>query len=343
MKTLKSKKVAIMTMLLIMILSTVVHAKSYKVAESEKNNTIENIKSNVIVTEDGHYEVSNIDVTDLESNYMEISDTRTMKNLKTNDKEKVKSMFNKTIDYIDEEKGYKGTLSLDSVEITGKGETKYEEIEKYDIKFEKFSSNDLNSIEKTITVNGKTYYLIHVDWKADKTEIIDGHEVIISYKGIKHYETVVSRTNPASYTATATYKGKVEKIEKEYILDVQYNFIKKEEPEPIPEKDNTAAIIMTTVISGLGISVILLLIFSNNVKVYNAVSNKEKLVLMTRISKDKLMLNLSKVRIRNSNIYIIKLKKSLFNNIRGKELKIYLPNGTVQSCTIISEKFTINL
>lgn len=318
---------------LLLVINNSVSAESYTVKQTELDNKLKEIYSQTTETENGHYKVSNIDIVDVEENQKEVKDTKQLYNLTTNNKEVLKEKFDKTIKYSD--KDYEGKLTLDDIEVSGTAASFKEEIIKHDIEFKDYSSNDLNEIKKTILVNDKTYYLIKVDWEIDKTEIIDGEQVATSYKGVAHYESIKRTEIPASYVATATYKGTVTKINKDFLVNVDYEFVEK--------KDNTPIIIGTVVISGLGLSVILSLVFTRNVKVYNIIESKEKLVAMYRLSKSKMFLDLSKVKMKGSNIYKIKFKKSLFEKIKNQSLSIKDSKGLVKKFTVANSEFTINL
>ena len=326
------EKILLVTLLGISISYTVVNAETLTLNENELDSVVNELNSQIIEKDNKKYTVSNVNVEESKENSQKIEFERTLTDLETNNEETIRSLFGETYSYSDT--AYKGNLNLDTVKIEVQSQNIYEKIKKHNIPFKNYSSNDLNNIEKTITISGNKYYLTNVDWVPDKTEIRDEHEVVISYKGTIHYETIIKYMGDPTYTATAKYTGTVDIINKEYI--VTYDLNEQEESNIIP-------IVSTIIISGLGITLVIFLIFSKNIKVYNIINGKQKLVKSYRVSKDKLKLDLRDLKILGSNICIFKIKKSLFKQIKGKRLKIKTANGVITEYPVTEEKFTVSL
>ena len=328
---------------IVFALTNTVQATSFTVSEEELDEFVAKLEAKEGESDGTITTIETLTVEEDESNQKQVTETKTLEDVSTSNEDEIKAMFDEEIEYNDEV--YEGILKLTDVEVdTNEGST-YETIDTYKISFEGYSSNDLNNISKTVKHNGLTYYLIDVNWEADDTETIDGVKVATSYKGTIEYQTVITKTTETTSSATATYEGTVEKIDKEYVVTVEYSYSQVETEEEVIEEEVQDFPITETIIiiSALGILVIILLLLSKNVKVYNVIQGKEKLVALKRVSKTSLSIDLSKVKDTGSNVFILKISNGLYKNSKGKTLSIVNKDKNVVTTTVNDKKISINL
>lgn len=168
----------------------------------------------------------------------------------TSDKSKILNSNEIAKSLLYDENNFSGDIPLKDIKITTIKMGTYQKIETLDIPFSDASQNELSNIPKEITQNGYKWNLINVDWKAEKTENIDGTLVPISYSGTKHYKRVATYNKPNKYKVTAIYEGKVENKDLEYFYTLSYK--KQEEPKKQIDIKKIAVII-----GAIGILVIL--------------------------------------------------------------------------------------
>ena len=240
--------------------------------------------------------------------------------IKSNTKEAIINHFGNNLDYDDGE--YSGTITLKDYDVKTISNGKYEAIDEKKINFSKYSKNDLDNIEKEKNINGITYYLINVNWENDETEIIDGQEVPLTYKGTMIYQAVVTKNNPFSYEITVTYEGNVSKKDPMYLYTLEYERV-KEEPVVI-NKEKTDYTIPAIIISGLGIAlVIIYLIGKNTVQVYVKTDKGFKLLKVVRLSKKNNLINLSNYKHKTvTNMFAIKTTNRFYNKNKNMLIKI---------------------
>ena len=240
--------------------------------------------------------------------------------IKSNTKEAIINHFGNNLDYDDEE--YSGTITLKDYDVKTISNGKYEAIDEKKINFSKYSKNDLDNIEKEKNINGTIYYLINVNWENDETEIIDGQEVPLTYKGTMIYQAVVTKNNPFSYEITVTYEGNVSKKDPMYLYTLEYERV-KEEPVVINE-EKTDYTIPAIIISGLGIAlVIIYLIGKNTVQVYVKTDKGFKLLKVVRLSKKNNLINLSNYKHKTvTNMFAIKTTNRFYNKNKNMLIKI---------------------
>lgn len=240
--------------------------------------------------------------------------------IKNNTKEAIINHFGNNLDYDDGE--YSGTITLKDYDVKTISNGKYEAIDEKKINFSKYSKNDLDNIEKEKNINGTIYYLINVNWENDETEIIDGQEVPLTYKGTMIYQAVVTKNNPFSYEITVTYEGNVSKKDPMYLYTLEYERV-KEEPVVINE-EKTDYTIPAIIISGLGIAlVIIYLIGKNTVQVYVKTDKGFKLLKVVRLSKKNNLINLSNYKHKTvTNMFAIKTTNRFYNKNKNMLIKI---------------------
>lgn len=334
----------------ILILFGTTNVKAYKEEElqNENNNLVKNIVAN-LSEEDNVIDLLNRDITINNDIYkvitIEKSKNEAIKKniteekkeiLQTNSQEYIKKHFGETFLYEDEE--FKGEIPLTHININEIDKGQYQEIRDKKIEFSNYSKNDLNNIKKEITDNDLTYYLINVDWDIDKIETIDNQEVPKSYKGTMLYQTIVTIDNPSQYEVTATYEGQAIKKDEEYTYKAIYQKQQNDIEQPMQEQTNITSVI---IISGLGIGMLILsyLIFSKNVIVYNKTGFGFKVISSFKLGKDKNNdIDLSRYNYKiESNIYALKLKKGIYEDLKGKVVNIKIKNITKQ--ITINERF----
>lgn len=291
--------------------------------------------------EDGNtYILQDVISTESNTNTKEVSDTKTLNNLSTNDKTTILNQAGNTLNY--DKEGYIGTLNYSNMDIQEIDTGTYEKLLSLDIPFSGYSKNDLNNIDKNINRNGRNWTLINVDWTTDTTKEVDGTQVPISYTGTMHYQTIGVFSNPKQYNVTITYTGTVNKETPDYIYTVNY---KKENPieQPPEEKIDYTPLIITLSGAGVVLIIILLYLLSRNAKVYSKTGNGNYQLIKKihinnnnpKINLSSLSINSNKVNNRNgviylsnspSNLFKISFKDSFYNKVNGKELEIKLNN-----------------
>ena len=317
-------KSSLVTGLLAMCLMSNVYATdsnkiiNKEILKSEESTFISSIQQE-IEEDDSKYKLFNYSKQEDEEN-SKIVTTYKKDIIKSNTKEAIINHFGNSLDYDDEE--YSGTLDLKDYDVRTISNGKYEAIDEKKINFSKYSKNDLDNIEKEKNINGITYYLINVNWENDETEIIDGQEVPLTYKGTMIYQAVVTKNNPFSYEITVTYEGNVSKKDPMYLYTLEYERV-KEEPVVINE-EKTDYTIPAIIISGLGIAlVIIYLIGKNTVQVYVKTDKGFKLLKVVRLSKKNNLINLSNYKHKTvTNMFAIKTTNRFYNKNKNMLIKI---------------------
>lgn len=284
---------------------------------SEENQILNDFEKEIMVNGE-LYNVSTIERELAEENTKEETKQKT-EILNTNKIENIKKHFGETYSFENEE--YKGELLLDNTEVKVIDQGSYEEIDEKRIDFNNYSQNDLNDIAKEKVINKKTYYLINVDWQVEKSETIDNQEVPISYKGVMIYQTVLTKKNPSKYEVTVFYKGNVERKDSIYKYSILYEPVKDE--NPIVEENKILPIIISGL--GIGIFVVILLINSGNIKVYNKTDTGYKCIGKFKITNKNKVIDISKQHFKtNSNMYSLKLSKSLYRKIKNETIFVQI-------------------
>jgi len=230
----------------------------------------------------------------------------------TNNLDKVMDLFNKTKDF--EEDGYTGTLKRDNSSLKISINDSYQEEYKVYLQktYENVPSNELNNIPKEIKANGTTYYLVNPVWDIADTDMVSNIEVPIKYNGTMYYEGIKTKTIVTSYLATIKYDGVLEKeVLDTTTFNVKYKEV-KEYQQIITAITGTTAIVF---VSGI------ILFNYKNVKVYNLQRGQYKLVKRLHVDKNKLLIDITPTSLQ-TQAYKIVLSKSLYRNIKGKDLKI---------------------
>lgn len=299
---------------------------------AEENQILQDYAKDIVI--DGiPYTTSSVERNELSDN-IKTESKQKVEVLNTNNEEKIRNYFGNT--YLVEDEEYKGELPITDIQIRTIDQGSYEEIDEKKINFNNYSQNDLIEISKEITLNNNTYYLINVDWKAEKVQVIDNQEVPITYQGTMIYQTVLTKKNPSKYEITVTYSGEVSKKDTVYEYSILYQPV--EIPEVIEEKEEIN--VVPIIISGLGIGIVALLVFLGlgNIKVYNKTDKGNKLIGKFRINKDKKIIDITKYQYKtSSNIYCLKLNNSLYRQMKGKP--IYLQVGQIKKLVYINAQY----
>ena len=302
---------------------TFINSDSNKTYQDEEGNT---------------YTFQNVTSTESDKNTKEVTDTKTLNNLNTNNQQSILNQAGNTLNY--NKDGYIGTLNYSNMDIEEVDTGTYERLLSLNIPFSGYSKNDLNNISKNITRNGRNWTLINVDWTPDSVQDVDGSQVPVTYSGTMHYQTVGVFSNPKQYNVTITYTGTVNKENPDYIYTATY---KKEIPveEPVVEEEkNYTPLIITLSGSGIVLLIVLLYFLSKNATIYSKNSNGNyELIKKVHISSNTPKIDLSSFTSSNnkvtngiiyisspSNLYKVSLKDSLYNKISGKDLEIKLTN-----------------
>lgn len=291
---------------------------------SEEDSILDNFAKDIEIN-GKLYTTASVERTETESNIKTVTKQKT-EVLNTNNEEQVKKHFGEKYQYEDEE--FKGELEISNIDIKTISQGSYEEIDEQKIKFNGYSQNDLNEISKEIQLNNTTYYLINVDWKIEKSEIIDNQEVPITYEGTMIYQTVLTKKNPNKYQITVTYSGDVEKVDTNYKYSILYQPVEVEEVI-VEEKEETS--IVPVVISGLGIGILACVMFliGGNVKIYNKTDNGHKFIGKFKIDEQNNVIDITRYQYKTStNFYSIKLNKDIYNKLKDKP--IYIKIGKIK-------------
>lgn len=282
-------------------------------AEKEFLNEIYN-------TETENMKIKNLDKEISEDNYRvkEIIETKELTN---QDRDYITQQFGEKQSYNDGE--YQGELTISDIKIETINNGSYQEIDEKVLDFTNYSDNDLINIEKEITLDNTTYYLINVNWEADSTETIDGETIPKTYKGTKIYQTVRTIANPNTYKVTVTYSGTIEKINTIYDYTVTYENKVEELQE---EKEDNNIIVPVLIISGLGLAILLIGLFNiKNTYVYSKTSKGFKLIKREKINDKNVLIDISNCKNKSKeNIYAIKINKMAFNKLKGRTISIIL-------------------
>lgn len=282
-------------------------------AEKEFLNEIYN-------TETENMKIKNLDKEISEDNYRvkEIIETKELTN---QDRDYITQQFGEKQSYNDGE--YQGELTISDIKIETINNGSYQEIDEKVLDFTNYSDNDLINIEKEITLDNTTYYLINVNWEADSTETIDGEIIPKTYKGTKIYQTVRTIANPNTYKVTVTYSGTIEKINTIYDYTVTYENKVEELQE---EKEDNNIIVPVLIISGLGLAILLIGLFNiKNTYVYSKTSKGFKLIKREKINDKNVLIDISNCKNKSKeNIYAIKINKMAFNKLKGRTISIIL-------------------
>ena len=221
--------------------------KTEYVTQSEESKFLEDIYK----TETDILKIKSIDKKVSKQNYVtkQIVETKILN--KAYD-QYIRNYFGNTREYNDEI--YKGTLELSHYNIENVDNGSYETIDEKVLEFNNYTDNDLINIDKEITIDNDTYYLINVEWEPDIVENVDGENIPVNYKGRKIYQTVKTIKNPDTYKITAVYTGTVEKKDTVYEYSILYDEkdIQEEIKEETEDKKDTN-IVAPIIISGAGI------------------------------------------------------------------------------------------
>ena len=294
----------------------------YVISKSEECKFLEDIYK----TETDTLKINNIDKTVSDKNYIDKEITETKILNKSND-QYIKNQFGETKDFNDGE--YKGILSISNIDVKTIKNGYYEKIDEQILSFENYSDNDLNNIEKEIDINNTKYYLINVEWEPETMQGIDNENVPITYKGKKIYQTVKTLANPDTYKVTVTYSGKAEKIDT--IYDYKINYEKEvEEPkeEPIVEEKEDKQVNKFIIVSGIGLTAILMyLLKGKNTYIYAKNNNGFKLIKTEKLSDKKVSIDISNCYRSDENIYAIKINPLTFKKFKGRTISIVRGNN----------------
>lgn len=299
---------------------------------SEENQILNNFINDIEIdgkqytTETVEREKTNDNIKNLTKQKTEI--------LNTNNELQIKKHFGETYKYEDEE--YIGELPISDINVKTINQGNYEEIDEKKIEFEGYSQNDLNDISKEIQLNNTTYYLINVDWKAEKTETIDNEEIPISYKGTMVYQTVLTKKNPNKYEVTVSYNGNIERKDTNYKYSIFYKPVQSE----IVVEEKTELPVIPVLISGLGVGLFICVAFlmNKNVKIYNKTDNGHKLIGRFKIDKKNNVIDITKYQYKTStNFYSIKLNKSIY--VKLKNQPIYIKIGKIKKPIYVNSPY----
>lgn len=255
--------------------------------------------------------------------------------IESNTEEAIRNHFGETLSYSDEE--YSGTIQLKDYEIKAISNGKYEEIDEKAISFSKYTKNDLDNIDKERKINGITYFLINVNWENDETEIIDGQEVPLNYKGKMIYQAVVQKEYPYSYEITVNYEGVVEKKDPVYSYILEYEKIEK--APNIQEEKRIDYKIPAIIISGLGLAIVIIyLINTKTARIYGKTDSGYKLIKIINLSKKKNKINLNNITHKTiTNMYAIKTSNRFYNKHRN--MLIQVKQGRISKDIYLNSSF----
>ena len=322
-----TNKKKVLIILTVLITITVGNIKTYANTESniitKEYQTTQNAENEflneIYNTETENLKITNIDKKISKENYRtkEIIET---KELSRQDRDYINQEFGEKQNFNDGE--YKGELTISDVKVETISNGYYETIDEKVLSFSNYSDNDLNNIEKEITLNNTRYYLINVNWEAETTETIDGENVPQTYKGNRIYQTVKRVANPNTYKVTVTYYGTIEKINTIYDYTVKYENKVEERQEETKENN----IVPVVIISGIGLAIILISLCNlKNTYIYSKTNKGFKLIKKERLSNKNVSIDITECKNKGiDNIYAIKINKIAFNKLKGRTVSITL-------------------
>lgn len=299
---------------------------------SEENTILEDFTKEIEIN-GTLYTTSSIERNETNNN-TKIETKQKTEILNTRNEEIIKKHFENT--YLFEDEEFKGELPITNIEVKSIGQGNYEEIDEKRIDFEGYSQNDLNNVEKEITLNNIKYYLIKVDWKPEKVEIIDNQEVPLSYQGTMIYQTVLIKKNPDKYEITVTYSGEVKRTDTIYEYSILYQPVVEENIENKPKENDIVPLIISGI--GVGIIIFILLINKGNIKVYNKTDKGNKLITRFKVGDKNKMIDITKYQYKtSSNIYCLKLNNKLYEKMKNKT--IYLQIDKIKKQVYINAQY----
>lgn len=291
--------------------------QKYQITKSEENNFLEKTYQ----SETEELKITNIDKELAKDNYInkEIFKTKT---LNKKDKEYIYQEFGKIQNFNDNI--YKGSLPITDIKIETINNGYYEKIDEKVLDFNNYTDNDLNNIEKEITIDNSKYYLIKVNWEADTVENIDGENVPITYKGNKIYQTVRKIANPSTYKITVEYSGKVERIDPIYNYTITY----EEKVKEIIEEEENNIVVPVIIISSIGLVVVAIsLLNKKNTYIYSKVDKGFKLIKKENLGNKNLIIDITNCKNKSkSDIYAIKINATTFEKLKGRTISVILGN-----------------
>jgi len=288
--------------------------KTYQVMKSEENDFLQQIYD----TKESDLKIKNIEKTESEDNFaiQEKSETKILEN---KNELYIKEKFGESVEFNDGT--YYGELSISNINIEPIYNGYYEKIDEKRIPFNNYKDNDLNNVDKEITIDGVIYYLINVNWEADEIETIDGENIPVTYKGEKIYQTVQQISYPYTYKVTVTYSGQVEKIDTIYEYKISY----EENVKVIKDENNKTKPII--IISGVGLVLLMILLNIKNVFVYSKSDKGFRLIKRARICNKNMIIDISKCKNKSKyGIYAIKINKITLKKLKGRTISLVSGN-----------------
>lgn len=286
--------------------------KKYTSTTKSANELLESFNNET----NNDYGIKNVDKKISAENYINKEKVET-DILDKKDNEYIRRAFGETREFNDGQ--YKGSLSITDINIETIKNGYYEKLDEKILPFNNYTDNDLNNVKKEIEINGKTYYLINVEWEADKIQNIDGADIPVTYKGNKIYQTVLQIAYPDTYKVTVTYSGEVEKIDTIYDYTITYEN-KKIEESTKKEYNQKPMLIVST----LGIIILLVYLFNNkNTFLYSKGAKGFKLIKSEKLSDKNISIDLTNCKNKSKdNIYAIKINKIAFRKLKGRTISI---------------------
>lgn len=316
-----NKKILVISILVLIFslfsISNVYAAEDILVTKEVSSNKAVNIDEKIEL-EDGSYKFLYYTSELKEKNVKIESYTSEEQETSTNNEELLKEIFGK--DYEFEDELYKGTLEIKNFEIETINHGYYEKLDTKEIKLSNLPSNDLEQIEKEKIIDGRTYYLISVDWKANTETIIDNISVPISYNGTAYYQTIVKIYNPDTYKVKANYEGNVYSKEDIVIYSIYY------EKENINIIGPVATIVIVFTIG------LLIYFFKPDITIYDMTGKRVKYIKY----KENKIYDITNPKVFGSK-FIMKVHNSSFNKLKGKNITIKL-NYLQRTMPILQEK-----
>lgn len=299
--------------------SNEVITKEFQTTQNAENEFLNDIYN----TETDKQRILNINKEISENNYRtkEIIETR---ELTSQNRDYIIEQFGKKQNYNDGE--FQGELTISDIKIETISNGYYQEIDEKVLGFTNYTDNDLINIEKEISLDNTTYYLINVNWEADSTETIDGETIPKTYKGTKIYQTIKTIANPNTYKVTVTYSGTIERINTIYDYKVTYENIPEE--VQVEKEENNNITVPVIIISGLGLAILLIGLFNlKNTYIYSKTNKGFKLIKRERISDKNILIDITNCKNKSQdNIYAIKINNRTFNRLKGRTISLVLGN-----------------
>ena len=305
--------------------------KTIEIKKEDDEKTINSIDKELTYLGE-KYTLTNIQKDNIEIYTKEVKDIKEIE-LSYNNKEKVLSNFQKSINYDDNE--YFGELEYikDSLKILPISHGTYEKVFTIEKDYNDLDNNDLINIPKELLQSGSVYILTDCRWIPTEEQIINNVMTPVKYTANTIYKTVRKIDYPFTHKCSIEYKGTLNKKDYNdirYILTYEKN-VSEENKTPI-----------LPIIGGTGVFIIVLFLIFPNAKVSNYIEGKYKTLKYVRVSSKNPKINLKYLPTATTNVFKIEFSNSISNKLQGQFVTIVTSSGSIKKM-IINNCIEVNI